>query len=121
MVSPSQKTQNNLPYFSIQVAVNYRYQRSDYMTVFTVVYPLTCYIDKLISSIDLPILQAVIHRNYLSILRMERNDDVRKKTFENTINAWKMLISTFKKKESIPEEIMPIFNSYLAMMKSYHA
>ena len=98
MVTPSQKTQNNLPYFSMQVAINYRYQRSDYMTVFTLVYPLTCYLDKLISSIDIQIVQAVMHKTYLSGLRMEKNDDIRKKTFENAINSWKMLISLYKKR-----------------------
>lgn len=76
----------------MQVNINYRYKRQDYMTVFTVVYPVTGYIDRLISSMDIQMTQAILHKSYMSALRMEKIQDVRKKVFDAGAGAWVTLL-----------------------------
>ena len=60
-----------LPYFCLQIITNYFYKRQHYISIATIVNPITGYVDKLYKGIDYQICSSVIYRTHLSSLRLD--------------------------------------------------
>ena len=61
---------NPNPFCAIQVVINYRYKRQDFLTVANIVQPVSGYLDRIYESIDPQVMSAGLSKGFLSSLRM---------------------------------------------------
>ena len=59
-----------MPYFAMQIVTNYLYNRQHFVTVNTVVLPLTGSLEKLYANQDYTIAATTLHRTFMSSLRL---------------------------------------------------
>lgn len=71
LVSPSNSVQTPPPFCCFQLITNYQYKRQSYMSVATIVQPVTGYYQRLYDSIDTIASSCALARGFLSSLRME--------------------------------------------------
>lgn len=69
IVTPS-KASSISPFCGIQMITNYRYKKQSFISIATMVQPVTGYLDRLYGSIDVQGTTSALARKFLSALRM---------------------------------------------------
>ena len=72
-----------VPYCALQIVTNYQYKRQGYMSVSTIVLPVTVYLSKLYPTIDVTTVNCCFAKGFLSSLRTEDTIFARKKLTES--------------------------------------
>ena len=70
LMSTSKSAIEPNPFCAIQVVMNYRYKRQDYLMVANIVQPVSGYLDRIYQSIDPQAMSAALSKGFLSSLRM---------------------------------------------------
>lgn len=68
-----------MPYCALQMVTHYQYKRQGYMSVSTIVLPVTGYRDKMYSNIDVATVNTAFVKGFLSSLRVEETLIARKR------------------------------------------
>lgn len=120
VVNPAPNLQPS-PFFGLQVITNYRYRRQSFISVASYIQPVTGYMDKLYSSIDAPVSIVCLAKKFLSALRMEPIEVVRKRMLETSRKIYLSALDVFKKHEKLPDPVISILMASLSMLKSAHS
>ncbi len=71
LVGPNVNIENPPPFCALQFTTNYQYKRQCYMSIATIIQPVTGYMDRLYKSIDPICASSALAKGFLSSLRME--------------------------------------------------
>lgn len=107
-----------LPYVVMQVATSYVYQRQSYLSVNTIVVPITSDPKKLYDNVNYQIAGATIFKSTLSSLRIEELNSVRNKLVRQLSGIW--LAAKAQYSNSPPDEIRSMILGGLGILKSSH-
>ena len=99
---------------------NYFYKRQHYVSVATLIQPITGYVERLYADIEFQVCSAVIYRSHMSSLRLDAPAVSKKKVLEAASDIWKCALNFYRKKENVPQTIMNYMLGILALLKSYH-
>lgn len=66
----------------LQIITNYRFKRQSFISIATVVQPVTGFLPKLYASIDIQLANASLAKQFFSALRMDTINNARKKLLD---------------------------------------
>lgn len=113
-----QENMVTLPYVVMQVATSYVYQRQSYLSVNTIVVPITSDPQKIYNNINYQIAGATIFKSTLSSLRIEDINTVRNKVLKQLSGIW--LSAKAQMSNQPTDEIRSMILGGLGILKSYH-
>ena len=99
---------------------NYFYKRQHYVSVATLIQPVTGFIERLYNDIEFQVCSAVGYRSHMSSLRLDAPAVSKKKVLETSSEIWKCALNFYRKKENVPQAFMNYMLGILALLKSYH-
>ena len=79
IVTPSPNVEKISPFCGLQVITHYQYKRQNFSSVATIVQPVTGFVSRLYDGIDGAVAITALGKKFMSILRMESINSVRKK------------------------------------------
>lgn len=118
---------NQLPYFTFQIITNYLYNRQHFITINTIVLPLTCMIDKLFANTDYAITSASLFKTYLSCYRLQEVNQGKNKMIKQLAVIWRVLNEHYKKvqlgyiSQKVPAQASGMMLGCLGFLKSQHS
>ena len=81
----------------MQVITNYRYNRQHFVTVNTIVLPLTTNLEKLYANQNYQVTSAALQKSYLSSVRLEEINIIKNKIVKQLAGIWKCANDFYRK------------------------